>query len=159
MNHRTDYKTKHGGAHTKLYFVWAQMKGRCQNPCNRMYKHYGARGITVCEEWRTDYAAFLAWANQNGYAEGLTLDRINVNGNYEPSNCRWVNMHIQNANKRKSPRNTSGATGVYQYKNGRKRPFQAYVGTHTIGFYDTFAEAVVAREAYIKNNNLLEYNR
>lgn len=149
---------KHGEAGTKLYFVWAQMKGRCLNPKNPEYKNYGARGIKVCDAW-LDSSAFLSWAHSAGYAEGLTLDRINVNGNYQPSNCRWVNMHIQNANKRRNPRNTSGATGVYQYKNGRKHPFQAYVGTHTVGFYDTLLEAVSAREAYIKSNGLVEYNQ
>lgn len=149
---------KHGEAGTKLYFVWAQMKGRCLNPKNPEYKNYGARGIKVCDAW-LDSSAFLSWAHSAGYAEGLTLDRINVNGNYQPSNCRWVNMHIQNANKRRNPRNTSGATGVYHYKNGRKHPFQAYVGTHTVGFYDTLLEAVSARVAYIKSNNLVEYNQ
>jgi len=157
MNHRIDYKTKHGGAHTKLYFVWAQMKGRCFNKKHKEYKNYGARGITVCQEWQTDYGVFWAWAKQNGYQEGLTLDRIDVNGNYEPDNCRWTNMHVQNANKRKSPRNTSGATGVYKYKNGRAHPYQAYVSTHTIGFYDSLEEAVAARNAYIETNKLTEY--
>lgn len=158
MNHRTDYKTKHGCARTKLYFVWAQMKGRCLNPNNHMYKHYGGRGIKVFPDWLNDFGVFNAWAVKAGYTEGLTLDRININGDYTPDNCRWANMHVQNANKRKNPRNTSGATGVYQYKNGRKHPFQAYVGTHTVGFYDTLTEAVAARQEYIQRNNLTEYN-
>lgn len=152
-------KTKHGGARTKLYFVWAQMKGRCFNKNNPEYKNYGLRGITVCQEWETNAGAFLFWAEQNGYKDGLTLDRIDVNGNYEPTNCRWTNMHVQNANKRANPRNKSGATGVYKYENGRKHPFQAYVSTVTIGYYDTFEEAVEARKRYLIKNNLTEYNQ
>lgn len=89
--------TKHGearkgkGKHTKLYFVWAQMRARCV--CKRegtgAYKHYASRGVSVCQEWQ-DYAVFREWAMANGYQEGLEIDRIDADGNYEPSNCRWI---------------------------------------------------------------------
>ena len=84
----------------KLRPVWRGMKARCYNPKSPKYKHYGERGITVCEEWRNSYQVFFEWAMANGYAEGLTLDRIDVNGNYEPSNCRWVTKAVQNRNRR-----------------------------------------------------------
>jgi hypothetical protein len=90
----------------RLYPVWRSMKQRCQLPSMTHYKDYGGRGITVCKEWQ-DYIQFKRWAIKNGYDENAprgkcTIDRIDVNGNYEPSNCRWVDMKIQAHNKRNS---------------------------------------------------------
>lgn len=72
---------------------------RCENENDTGYKWYGARGIRLCNEWRESFPKFYNWAMANGYSEGLTIDRIDVNGNYEPENCRWVTMKIQNNNK------------------------------------------------------------
>lgn len=96
---------KHGGKGTRLYKVWLSMHNRCRNQNSRTYKYYGGRGITVCEEWH-DFNNFAAWAYENGYdpdaKRGVcTIDRINNNGNYEPSNCRWVSMSVQRINQRK----------------------------------------------------------
>lgn len=93
--------TFHGESHTKLYHVWSQMIQRCTNPKQKKYPIYGGRGITVCEEWKYSYLRFRNWAMTNGYAEGLSIDRIDVDGNYEPSNCRWATSLEQAANKRK----------------------------------------------------------
>lgn len=95
----------HGYSKEPLYLKWKGMKQRCKNPNDAMYKYYGGRGIKVCEEWDRDYTAFREWAYANGYDEKLkgykqTLDRINVNGDYEPSNCRWVDMTTQVRNRR-----------------------------------------------------------
>lgn len=92
---------KHGGSKSKLYRVWASMIQRCDNPKATVYKYYGAIGISVCDEWH-DFSNFRRWSCENGYDENLTIDRIDVNGNYEPSNCRWVGFDVQSNNKRNS---------------------------------------------------------
>lgn len=92
--------TKHGLDGTKLYHVLNAMKHRCYSKKNKSYHHYGGRGITICDEWLNDPREFVNWANENGYEHGLTIDRINVNGNYEPSNCRWVTPKRQGNNTR-----------------------------------------------------------
>jgi hypothetical protein len=84
----------------RLHNIWNGMKQRCCNPKTRNYYLYGGRGITVCEEWRDSYERFREWALSNGYADNLTIDRVNPNGNYEPTNCRWATVKEQNNNKR-----------------------------------------------------------
>lgn len=99
----TKNATTHGGSGTRLYRVWKAMKDRCLKPGCKEYQFYGARGITVCHEWM-NFPAFQAWANEHGYDPNAkrgecTLDRIDVNGNYEPNNCRFVDMSAQTRNK------------------------------------------------------------
>lgn len=96
----------HGLSKTRIYMSWADMKDRCYNKNNRSYKNYGGRGITVCDSWKKDFMNFYNWAKQNGYTDKLTIDRINVNGNYEPNNCRWVSYKVQANNKRNSKKIT-----------------------------------------------------
>lgn len=93
---------KHGKANKRdrLYNIWCKMNFRCSNPNKKRFKDYGGRGISVCPEWKHDFNAFQAWAMSHGYSPNLTLDRINNNGNYEPSNCRWATVKEQNWNKR-----------------------------------------------------------
>lgn len=91
---------KHGLRHTRLYRIWLQMKNRCFNTKTLRYIDYGARGITVCDEWRNDFKAFYDWAMSHGYSDELTIDRINNDGNYDPTNCRWVTVRQQNRNSR-----------------------------------------------------------
>lgn len=92
--------TKHGLSQTRLYNTLDAMHRRCEDESNKSYSAYGARGIRVCKEWAIEnVASFVNWALKNGYKDGLQIDRIDVNGNYEPSNCRWVT-------KKENARNT-----------------------------------------------------
>jgi hypothetical protein len=101
-----EYCTKHGYAKTKLYGVFKNMHQRCNNPSNPGYFRYGGRGITICYEWQS-FDLFLSWALENGYREGLSLEREHNDGNYEPSNCFWATDLEQMNNTRRSRRVTA----------------------------------------------------
>ena len=90
----------HGKHGTRLYRIWQAMHARCYIKTSPAYKNYGGRGITICAEWLKDFQAFYNWAILNGYEDNLTIDRIEVNGNYEPNNCRWITHAEQARNTR-----------------------------------------------------------
>lgn len=93
----------HGMSGTTIYKKWASMKNRCKNPNEKKYYDYGGRGITYCKEWE-DFEEFYDWAINNGYTDGLSLERIDVNGNYCPDNCKWITPKEQQQNKRNTIR-------------------------------------------------------
>lgn len=88
-----------GKSHTRLYRIWTDIKCRCYRKVENSYCYYGGRGITVCDEWLQDFQAFYDWAMTNGYADNLTIDRINNDKGYSPDNCRWVTMKEQTNNR------------------------------------------------------------
>jgi hypothetical protein len=91
---------KHGLSKSRIHALWRKVIDRCNNPNASNYQNYGGRGITIYDVWKGDFVSFYCWAMSNGYDEGLSLERIDVNGNYEPSNCKWIELHEQSRNKR-----------------------------------------------------------
>lgn len=127
-----------GGAVVKnkrLYGVWDQMNRRCYNKSSDNYGRYGGKGVTVCDEWRTDFVAFVDWANANGHSKELTLDRIDPSKPYSPDNCRWVDYYVQSQNRGMISRNRSGVNGVAYYEahgyraNIRRGGIRKHLGT------------------------------
>ena len=150
--------SSHGCAYHPLYHTWKGMKARCTNPKANYYKDYGGRGIQVCERW-LDVRNFIEDMYPS-YQEDLTLDRIDVSGNYELDNCRWTDANTQMRNTRDiNSVNTSGYRGVSFSK--RDNMYQSkiyYAGIHKyLGSFQTALEAGKAYETYVRLNNL-EHN-
>lgn len=140
---------KHGMTETRIYRIWCHMKGRCLCKTNPKYPRYGERGIKICSEW-LDFMTFYDWAINNGYAENLTIDRIDNDGNYSPQNCRWISMEENNKNKSLRPdhgifRNASSFIVYINRKVGNKK-YKSYYG----GSFRQLNDAVVARNNLIK---------
>lgn len=135
---------------SKLYNSWRGMKERCINPNHKNYALYGGRGISICDEWQSA-EAFISWALANGYKDGLSIERLNNDGNYEPSNCLWVTMSTQARNRRETKNKTSGICGIYHdTRNGcdKYRPYICVCGKNKwLGGYDTLESAIEARRA------------
>lgn len=139
--------TSSNGKKNRLYSIWSDMRKRCNNKNNKEFHNYGGRGIKVSDEWERNYLKFHEWAIDNGYSDDLTLDRIEVNGNYESTNCKWSTWSEQGQNKRLSPRNTSGISGVTF--NKKRGLYTVRIGTGGkriyVGDYPTIEEARNAR--------------
>lgn len=132
----------------KLRSVYNHMVARCYTPSEEGYKNYGGRGITVCDRWLGEGGIDRFCEDIGERPEGMTLDRIDVNGNYEPSNCRWAIPTLQAFNTRQNITNTSGRTGVYWFNRVKKWIAAIFIDgkqTH-LGYFVTFEEAVKARE-------------
>ena len=114
-----DTRNNRGESKTVLYRRYRDMKSRCLNPRSCNYRHYGARGIRICDEWLgvDGFRNFKKWSLANGYDPELSIDRIDNNGNYEPSNCRWTTKSVPNMSRR--TKNTSGYIGVCKHTDGK----------------------------------------
>lgn len=119
---------KDGRKNTRLYRIWENMKTRCYNDHSAQYKDYGARGITVCDEWKDNFQAFYNWSISHGYADNLTIDRKDNNAGYSPDNCRWATM-VEQCNNR---RNNHIVTINGQGKTLREWSEQFNINYHTV---------------------------
>ncbi len=147
--------TKHGFANNILYPIWQTMKQRCSNSKANGYKYYGGRGISVCKEWENNPGAFIKWAQNNGYKNGLQIDRIDNDKNYCPENCRFVTHRENSLNRRPygkiSVKHVSIKRGKYIVEkriNGKTRNF---------GSFQTLKEAEIKINS-LKRNNWVESN-
>ena len=144
-------RESHNETRTRLYRIWVGIKSRCCRASSAGYRNYGGRGISVCDEWKDSFLAFKSWSIANGYNETLSIDRIDVNGDYSPANCRWATPSVQQFNKRKSERNTSGHVGVSW--NKKQQRWVAYITKdkvlHYIGSFVSLDDAIAARAAAV----------
>ena len=158
---RIERTTTHGLSRKKgsLYRVWASMKSRCLNVGTPGYLKYGGRGITVCVEWADSFEAFNDWAQANGYAASLTLDREDNNKGYSSENCRWVDKTTQSRNRRSAQGSSSQFIGVYRCTTRQMWVAQITVDKKkkTLGLFQTELEAAQAREQFIKENSLTDF--
>jgi hypothetical protein len=149
------------------YNILDSIKQRCYNPNSQAYHHYGGRGIKVCSDWmdkKLGYVNFINWAEANGYKKGLTIDRIDVNGNYTPDNCRWVPFIEQRENKRKPKKNKTGYRGVH--KNGVSYCARVIYTTddgishqYDLGCFKTPIQAALTRALFMEKNKVrLKYD-
>lgn len=114
----------------RLIEIWRHMHARCENPKHKFYKYYGGRGVKVCEEWFS-FVYFAAWAIQNGYEDKLELDRIDANGNYEPSNCRWITHKAQMNNRRSGEKVAIGKVTKSFSIRQRNKKFEYRINIYT----------------------------
>ena len=152
----------------RLYYILYGMHQRCYFPSDPNYPDYGARGIKICDEWymftddkmkhkdENKIKAFCDWARSHGYTDGfeLTIDRIEVDGNYCPDNCRWLTKAAQSANTRSTKNSKTGYAGIRPVKSGFTAIISSKGKTTKIGTFKTLKEAVEARNQYIRDHNL-----
>ena len=137
--------TKHGMVNTPEYQAYQGMMDRCYNINSKEYDCYGGRGINVCDRWRGNFPAFFQDMGKRPY-NSYSSDRINVNGNYEPQNCRWTDIYTQAQNRTLRRDNNTGITGVSKVGNRYRVKITAFGKVHHIGYFPTIEEAKLARK-------------
>jgi hypothetical protein len=147
-----DITTTHGMYKSRLNKTYRGLKQRCYNPKNTRYPYYGGRGILMCDEWLGELGPvnFINWALENGYTDELSIDRIDNDGNYEPSNCRWVNQETQCRNRRVRVTNKTGVSGVTLRKDLKTISWRVTIRANgkniNIGTFHDFDHAVKKRK-------------
>lgn len=149
----TKYK-RHGD---RLYSIWCNIKSRCYNKNTPAYPYYGAKNIKMCKLWKNNFDNFRFWSYENGYKQGLTIDRIDCDKDYCPENCRWVSRHIQSVNQHIRKDNKTGYKGVIKERNKFFACIRINHKNIRIGTYITAEEACIARDNFIITNRLNEY--
>ncbi len=132
----------HGMSNTPEYYSWKAMKERCTNKHHKAYKHYGGRGLVICNRWLNSFENF--YADMGDRPNGLSLERTNNNKGYNPKNCKWDTGLRQNRN-RNFKRNSSGVTGVIFRK--KRKIFEAYLSKKYLGMFPTLLDAICARKS------------
>lgn len=155
----TEVITTHGDSYTRLYKIYKGMMNRCYLKTQSQYRLYGGRGIVVCGAWRDSYEAFRDWAVVSGYDDSLTIERRQVNGNYEPDNCGWIPMEFQHRNKQAIKGSSSQYIGVSKCKQTGRwlAKFKIGQAQKNLGRYDTELEAAQARDQYIVDNGYTNF--
>lgn len=160
-------KIKHNKTGTPEHTAWLSMIQRCSNPNNKRYEHYGLRGIKVCNEWSCSLEGFTNFLRDLGErpSEDYTLERLNVNEDYTPDNCVWIEKNKQSRNRRRHKNNMSGVTGVYFHKQGKwvatwneyptNKPKSKSFSVNKYGYEESFILACEARREAIKIQNKL----
>lgn len=143
--------------HFRLRVIYYGMKRRCYKDTCSDYKDYGGRGIAVCTSWLKDINSFISWSLANEYKDDYSLDRTDVNGNYSPENCRWVDANTQAQNRRKPINNTSNYVGISFHKETNK--WRASVVNNKkqywLGVYSTIEEAIITYDTFVVSNGFL----
>ena len=143
LERATQANTKHGGVGTREYRIWCLMHGRCNSPSNPRYKHYGGRGIKVCERWNS-FPNFLA--DMGVSPTGYSIERVDNNAGYGPDNCIWADQFAQTVNRRKGSNNTTGVVGVYRDRGSWRAMITRMKKTHYIGNFSSIEDAIAARK-------------
>lgn len=140
-----EMNTTHGESSTRLYEIWCGIKKRCNNKNNKNYHQYGGKGISVCEKWNNDYISFKDWALSHGYSDGLTIDRIDNNGNYEPDNCRWITIQEQSLNR---------SSNLLIEIDGETKPLSEWCKQYNLNYstiYSRYHRGMDLRESILKD--------
>ena len=154
------FKT-HGLSRTRIYQEWHSMKSRCYLKTHTSYRKYGAKGVTVCDEWKNNFMAFYEWAMANGYNDSLTLDRIDNTKGYGPTNCKWATYAEQNSHLAMLKTNKSGYKGIAWSKEEKKWLCVISINdkSYRIGSFLTQKEAAEARNKYIDDHGLINHQK